>query len=62
MSPGWSVHSPDGGIPFLEKSQQGAGGVERLAGTGGSQDEAGEMSAVGVAQALRLAIIDCEEE
>src|SRR5712664_2713740 len=53
---------PDCAIPLLKQSQNGGGGVQAFESVIAAKQEAGEMSAVGVAQALRLVVIFSEEE
>src|ERR1700735_4234870 len=52
----------DRAIPFPEEAQNGAGRVQLFDGAISAEQESGEMSAVGVAQVLRLVVIFSEEE
>src|SRR5262249_30450431 len=49
-------------FPILEETQHRAGGVESLKSVVAVEKQRGEVSTVGVAQALRLVVVLAEEE
>ena len=53
---------PDQAIPFLEKPEYGAGRIESHQSVVAAQQESGQMSAVRIAQTLRLVVIFAKEK
>src|SRR5215831_5649744 len=59
---GFQLAIRDVAFPFSEQAKQGAGGIETVVGVVGAQQQAREVSAIGITQPPRPIVVFSEEQ